>query len=104
MLAESTPLAHLRPNKHAFELKWDGIRAIVGLNGELQVRSRRGWNMTTLVPELAGMPAEGIFDGELVAFNDEGLPDFPTVCRRILQGDRTIRLTYVVFDVLESDG
>jgi ATP-dependent DNA ligase len=72
MLAEPTPLAHLRPSKHAFELKWDGIRAIVGLNGELQVRSRRGWNMTNLLPELAAMPTEGVFDGELVAFN-EGL-------------------------------
>ena len=101
MLAESTPLAHLRPDKHAFELKWDGIRAIVGLNGSL--RSGAGWNMTALVPELAAVPAEGIFDGELVAFNNEGLPDFPTVCRRILQGDRTIRLTYVAFDVLEFD-
>jgi ATP-dependent DNA ligase len=46
----------------------------------------------------------GIFDGELVAFNDEGLPDFSTVCRRIRRGDKRIRLTYVVFDVLESDG
>ena len=26
------------------------------------------------------------------------------MCRRILQGDRSIRVTYVVFDVLEHDG
>jgi bifunctional non-homologous end joining protein LigD len=50
------------------------------------------------------MPVKGVFDGELVAFNPEGLPDFPTVCRRILHGQRTIPVTYVIFDVLEQDG
>ena len=30
----------------AFELKYDGFRAIVSTEDGLQVRSRRGWNMT----------------------------------------------------------
>lgn len=37
------------------------------------------WNMTTLVPELADLPA-GICAGELVALVD-GHPSFDTVCR-----------------------
>jgi bifunctional non-homologous end joining protein LigD len=38
----------------AYEVKWDGFRAIVSTEGEaLRVRSRRGWDMTDLVPELA---------------------------------------------------
>jgi bifunctional non-homologous end joining protein LigD len=55
---------------YAFELKWDGFRAIVGRNGGFRVRSRRGWDMTGLVPELGDLPAQGVFDGELVAFAD----------------------------------
>jgi bifunctional non-homologous end joining protein LigD len=59
--------------------------------------------MTRLLPELADLPARGLFDGELVAFAD-GVPHFPLVCERLLHGDRSIPLTFVVFDVLELDG
>ena len=38
---------------YAFEPKWDGFRALVSRNGHLRVKSRRGWDMTSLVPELA---------------------------------------------------
>jgi hypothetical protein len=41
----------------SFELKWDGFRAIVSTEDELRVRSRRGWNMTTALPELRGLPS-----------------------------------------------
>jgi ATP-dependent DNA ligase len=37
---------------------------------EEQVRSRRGWNMTALLSELADLPAGAILDGEIVAFAD----------------------------------
>jgi ATP-dependent DNA ligase len=53
------------------------FRAIVGVNGELQVRSRRGWDMTVLLPELRAIPAEGVFDGELVVFGESGHPCWP---------------------------
>jgi bifunctional non-homologous end joining protein LigD len=36
----------------AFELKWDGFRAIVSTENGLRIRSGRGWNMTEQVPEL----------------------------------------------------
>ncbi len=49
------------------------------------------------------MPACGAFDGEVVAFAD-GVPHFPLVCERLLHGDRSIALTFVLFDVLEVDG
>jgi bifunctional non-homologous end joining protein LigD len=52
----------------SFEVKWDGFRAVVSTEGEaLRVRSRRGWNMTQLVPELREIPVEATLDGELVA-------------------------------------
>jgi ATP-dependent DNA ligase len=31
---------------YAYEVKWDGFRAIVSTEGVLRVRSRRGWDMT----------------------------------------------------------
>ena len=36
----------------AFELKYDGFRAIVSTEDGLQIRSRRAWNMSDRVPEL----------------------------------------------------
>ena len=38
---------------YAFEVKWDGFRAVVSTEDGFRVRSRRGWNMAPLIPELA---------------------------------------------------
>jgi ATP-dependent DNA ligase len=65
---------------YAYEVKWDGFRALVGSVSGLRVRSRRGWDMTERVPELDGLPS-GVFDGELVSFED-GLPSFSLVCEQ----------------------
>ena len=89
---------------YAFEPKWDGFRCLVSRNGHLQVRSRRGWDMTSLVPELAGLPDGLAVDGELVAFGDDGLPSFPRLCDRMLHGKRRIEVMLIVFDVLAIDG
>jgi bifunctional non-homologous end joining protein LigD len=43
-------------------------------------------------------------DGELIAWNDEGLLDFHRLGRRMLHGDQNIPVTYMVFDVLALDG
>ena len=78
MLAKSGPLPD-GPGWR-FELKLDGFRAIVSTTGGLRVRSRRGWNMTTLVPKLADLPPRLTLDGELIAFGEDGLPSFPRLC------------------------
>jgi bifunctional non-homologous end joining protein LigD len=88
---------------YAFEVKWDGFRAIVSRNGDFRARSRRGWEMTSLLPELADLPTIGIFDGELVAFA-AGHPHFPLVCDRLLRKDASVALTYVIFDLLALNG
>jgi bifunctional non-homologous end joining protein LigD len=59
--------------------------------------------MTKLLPELGDLPAETAFDGEIVAFAD-GRPNFPLVCDRLLHRDRSVPLTYVIFDLLALDG
>src|SRR5262245_6586706 len=87
----------------SYEVKWDGFRAIVSTEDGLRVRSRRGWNMTSALPELAGLPAGVVLDGELVAWRD-GERYFPNICRRILMADRSIRLTYMVFDLIAVAG
>jgi hypothetical protein len=50
--------------------------------------------MTDRVPELAGIPADAVFDGELVALGQDGWPHFPPVCDRVLHGEQRIRITY----------
>jgi bifunctional non-homologous end joining protein LigD len=45
-----------------------------------------------------------ILDGELVALDGAGRPDFPLICECLLQHRYRIPLTYMVFDVLSVDG
>jgi bifunctional non-homologous end joining protein LigD len=87
----------------SFEVKWDGFRALVSTEDGLRVRSRRGWDMTETVPELAALPPGLVLDGELVAWRD-GDPYFPDVCARVLNRDASIPITFVAFDVLRMDG
>jgi len=87
----------------SFELKWDGFRAIVSTEDGLQVRSRRGWDMTPVLPELRALPRGLLLDGELVAWKGSE-PYFPLVCRRVLNRDMSVPLTFVIFDVLRHKG
>jgi bifunctional non-homologous end joining protein LigD len=102
MLARSGPLP--TRGTYAYEVKWDGFRGILSTENGLRVRSRRGWDMTDLLPELASFPVYGTFDGELVAFDADGNPDFPLVCERMLMRRRHIPLVYVIFDALSLEG
>jgi bifunctional non-homologous end joining protein LigD len=89
---------------YAYEVKWDGFRAIVSTEGTLRVRSRRGWDMTEHVTFLAGLPLRAVLDGELVALDSEGKPDFPELCQCVLARQRTTALTFIAFDVLSVEG
>jgi len=70
MLARSGPLP--TPPGWSFEPKWDGFRAIVRTGDDYAVRSRRGWRMTEHLPEFASASVRGVFDGEIVAFGNDG--------------------------------
>jgi bifunctional non-homologous end joining protein LigD len=59
--------------------------------------------MTPALRELSGMPSGLVLDGELVAWRGRE-PYFPLVGRRILNGDTSIRLNYMIFDLLGIDG
>src|SRR3954471_24856984 len=100
MLARPGPLPSR--GRWAYEVKWDGFRALIRAGDDFRVRSRRGWDMTALVPELQALPA-GVYDGELVSFVD-GVPYFPAVFARLLNRVDDVVLHYLVFDVLALDG
>src|SRR6516165_6468056 len=83
----------------AFEVKWDGVRALAYIrNGQLTLESRSLADITARYPELGGMgPAIGkshsaILDGEIVAFDDTGRPSFQQLQARMhLTGKGEIR-------------
>jgi bifunctional non-homologous end joining protein LigD len=102
----------------AYELKWDGVRAFVHVEGgHARVVSRRAEDVTPRYPELAAIAAalpdrEVLLDGEIVAFDDEGRPSFGRLQQRMgLTKEAQIRrrvaatpVTYVAFDLLWLDG
>lgn len=102
----------------AWELKWDGIRALALVeDGELRLWTRNGNEVTPRYPELAplGRALDGhdaFLDGEIVAFNDEGRPSFERLQRRMhVTGAHDIErlatevpVVFVAFDLLWLDG
>ena len=66
----------------AYEIKWDGVRAIAYSEaGRLRLESRNLREITAHYPELRALAAElgateAVFDGEVVAFDDGGRPSF----------------------------
>jgi bifunctional non-homologous end joining protein LigD len=59
--------------------------------------------MTAVLPELGGLSARLVLDGELVA-SEGSEPYFPHICRRVLNRDMSVPLTFVIFDLLRRDG
>lgn len=101
----------------AYEAKWDGVRAVACVgDGELNLWSRLGNLVTASYPELDVLPrlvgATAVLDGEVVAFDEAGRPDFGVLQQRIhltrasdVQAARkAVQVTYVVFDLLHLDG
>ena len=102
----------------SFEVKWDGMRVITATDGEhLQMWSGNHIDVTVRFPELhgvagalAGRPA--VIDGEVVAFDADGRPDFSTMQTRMHVADAReaerraahTPVLYVVFDVMHFDG
>jgi bifunctional non-homologous end joining protein LigD len=102
----------------AWELKWDGIRAL-GLvqDGTLRLWTRNGNDVSARYPELVALPDaldghDAFLDGEIVAFDDRGRPSFGQLQRRMhVQAQPDIGrlavevpVVYVVFDLLWLDG
>src|SRR5262249_23226976 len=50
------------------------------------------------------LPVRALLDGELVALDADGKPDFPTLSESVLLRRPIVALTYIVFDVLSVGG
>ena len=101
-----------------FEPKLDGIRALAHLvDGEVTLRSRRGEDITSHYPALARALAEQpaasfVFDGEIVARDEQGTPSFERLQQRmnlldaseIARADASTPVLYFPFDLLHLDG
>ncbi|MEZ4359052.1 MAG: DNA ligase D [Kofleriaceae bacterium] len=101
-----------------FELKYDGYRLLAEAGaGQARLRYRSGQDPTDRFPELAAalraLPVPGlVLDGEVVAFDAQGRPDFQRLAARaqLLRASEIQRatglspVTFIVFDLLAAGG
>jgi bifunctional non-homologous end joining protein LigD len=102
----------------AFEVKWDGVRAICHSEpGRMRLHSRNLLDITPRYPEIGRLNRalshhRAVLDGEVVALDADGKPSFGALQRRMHVGsDSAVRrlakevpVTYVIFDLLWLDG
>src|SRR4051812_42906676 len=98
------------------EVKWDGVRALTDVrDGALRMTSRNENAITIAWPELAASPLgdrDLLVDGEIIAINERGVPDFRTLQERMHVRNAvaaarladTVPAIYMVFDLLRLDG
>jgi bifunctional non-homologous end joining protein LigD len=100
-----------------YEFKWDGVRAISVVEaGTVALWARSGTDITARYPELGRLPntiagRDAVVDGEIVALDARGRPDFGALQGRMHRTGPEVRrmaaaapVTYLVFDLLEEDG
>jgi len=93
------------PDRWAYQLKFDGYRAVAyKTGGRISLRSRNNNDFTLRHPDivraLAKIPDETVIDGELVALDENGRPSFYAL--QNFAGSTTV--LYYVFDVMVLAG
>jgi bifunctional non-homologous end joining protein LigD len=118
MLAKNGHIPESDTDDWAYEIKWDGIRALgYADHGGWCMLSRRLEDVTARYPELAAIGGQladraAILDGEVVALDEEGRPRFQLIQSRMgLTSPAAIKarvaqtpVDYVIFDLLHLDG
>lgn len=117
MLASPGTLADLPDKDWQFELKWDGVRAlIVGDATKIRLISRNGKDVSVTYPELtdrACWPEQDfIADGEIIAPGPSGRPDFGVLQGRmkltrpddVAKARTSIPVRLMLFDLLSEGG
>jgi bifunctional non-homologous end joining protein LigD len=103
---------------YAYEMKWDGVRALITVEGgRVRLTSRVGNDMTTRYPELRALgealgTTEVVLDGEIVALDDAGRPSFEVLQQRMNVGSESavrrlmkqVPVVCMLFDVLWLEG
>ncbi len=117
MLADSMSSVP-KGEEYLYEVKWDGIRAMITLeDGQVRIRSRNNNDITAQFPELqvgdkAFRATCGLFDAEIVCLDKAGRPDFKKVIHRLMStGETNVQKQSkaspaycYVFDCLYLDG
>ncbi len=87
------------------ELKLDGYRLQLAVSGgRVMLRTRTGLDWTSRFPTIATVGAllpDAVLDGEAVALNAEGMPDFAALQATLGEG-RKHPLAYFAFDLLRE--
>jgi len=114
----ATPGRHVPTGPEwSHEVKWDGVRILADVTDGPDGRfySRNGNNVSAAWPDLVPSPLGGrdlLVDSEIIALNEDGLPDFRVVQERMhvrkhvqaLRLAERVPATYMVFDLLRLDG
>ncbi len=110
--------SRLDQEEWGFEMKWDGIRALIDVDDDRTfIRSRSGADITETYPEFFGLSewvnAEAaVLDGEIVALGSDGAPSFSLLQQRfgltnerdIARARRNAPASLLIFDVLQVNG
>jgi DNA ligase D-like protein (predicted ligase) len=86
--------------KWVFEIKLDGYRAMAVKSGRPNLFSRRRKPFTQypqIVGALGDLPEGVVLDGEIVALDDNGRPNFNLLQRSRIEGRR---ISYFIFDLV----
>jgi ATP-dependent DNA ligase len=99
----------------AYEMKWDGFRAVVWRTPEgVRIQSRQGTDLTRYFPDLAApvaaaLPPRAVVDGEILVWDTErGRCSFSLLQRRLTAGRRVAAVAgkhpahLVAFDLLRD--
>lgn len=117
MLSETGEMPS-KSSDYVYEIKWDGIRALISVEDEnIVIRTRNQNIVTAQFPELkiaakAFRATNGLFDAEIVCLDDTGKPVFKRVINRLMSaGETNIQklsrqnpVHCYVFDCLYLDG
>jgi bifunctional non-homologous end joining protein LigD len=118
MLAKPDQVPESHGEDWAYEIKWDGIRALgYADRGRWSMLSRRGEDVSVRYPELEPIAEvlsdhRAVLDGEVVALDAEGRPRFQLMQSRMgLTSAGVIQarakqqpVDYMIFDLLHLDG
>jgi bifunctional non-homologous end joining protein LigD len=117
MMATAGTAADLRGSDWQYELKWDGVRAvIVADEKKIRIFSRNGNDVTATYPELTDRTCwpdrPFVADGEIFAVGPSGRPDFGVLQGRmkltrpadVAKARAAIPVRLMLFDLLYDDG
>jgi bifunctional non-homologous end joining protein LigD len=97
------------PNSEGWchEIKFDGYRVQLRVeDGDARLKTRKGLDWTEkfgVIAKEAGALPDGLIDGEIVALDHNGAPDFSSLQAALSDG-KTDSLIFYAFDLLFADG